>query len=616
MAQQIHIDILVDGDFKVNPYSSLSIFQTINDHHSFEVKFSHEIKSGSDVIFISKFQSFLGKTISITLGHDLYGAKNQNEHLFKGIITDVQMNSDTYDPGSIILKGFGSTIALETIESCSTHLEKNLQQIVSKTISDVPSNILSVSNSPVFKKAIPYLVQYKESSFSFLKRIAHLYGEWLYYDGKELFFGKPQKFPLIELQYPENLSHLNFSIGVKPLNYTGKTFSLEKVDKKQEVDSSTLNIQGLGGYGKAALKGSEDVFSLKANAPTTRWSEKSEMEAEVLKKKGSLASDLIHLHADSDDSSVHVGTIVNIVKHGSSLGKYFVTEVLHQTDGNGNYSNSFKAIPSEVEYLPSPIFQKPFIDHQIGKVIDNKCPDGNGRVKVQLMWQPDEDKSSLPWIDVISPSAGKFTNNKKNRGFHFTPEVEDYVMVCFTDGDPSRPYVAGSISTYDSRNSSSNKDNFEKLISTRGGNTIYFRDNEDKGEQEIRLETDDKNFISIVLLKKAGTINLISSSTVNVKSEKINFEGKDITIKASNDLNLSAGNNFNLDVSKVAAMKANKELTLDSVGDIKATSSNKVALGGIDIELNGTKSVKASGVMAELSGSAMTTIKGALVKIN
>jgi hypothetical protein len=625
MAQQIKLEILIDGSLEVTPFTSLSVSQKINDHHQFELRFNQDIKKGDDKIFISKYQDYLGKSIAITFGADLYKLTvNHTDKVFKGIITDIQMNNDTYDQGSIIVKGYSTSIALETMDSCSIHLEKSVEQIVSKLTKDIPSNILSFNIKPVFKKAIPYIVQYKESTFNFIKRLAFQYGEWLFYDGKDFFFGKPQKFPEVELKYPIDISHLNFSMGIKPLNYTGNTYSLEKVDKKEVAPNHKESINGIGSYGNVAVKSASDLFLLSANAPTVRWENKAELEEEVKIRKATEAASLITLEADSDHPGVHVGTIVSVTKEDASLGKFFVVEAFHTTDGNGNYTNSFKAIPSELAFLPPPSYIKPFTDTQVGKVIDNYDPDKLGRIKVQLTWQADEDKSSLPWIDVITPSAGALASGDKNRGFHFTPEIDDYVVVGFSDNDPSKPLVMGSISTHDNRDSGSNKNNFEKVITTRSGNTIYFRDLEDNKEQEIRVETDKSNFISILVKNGDGMIEVqstkdvkvVSTKTVHVESEKITIDCKDFTVKASNNIKMQAGNNFNLDVTNAVSVKGDGKITLDSQGDVKLSSLAKVELAGMDVNLKGQKGIKGDALQLDLAGSAMTNIKGGIVKIN
>ena len=618
MAQQINLEIVIDGSLKVSPFSFVSVHQQINGHHYFEVHLNHDVESGNDAVHLTKFQKYLGKKIAITFGADLYDiTKNHKDIIFMGIITDIAMSSSPNDPGNIIIKGYSPTILLESNENCSVFLEKNLKQIVTKISEKVPSNLLSMNISPKNNNStINYCVQYNESNFDFLKRLAADFGEWLMYDGDELFFGKPSTLPNIQLSFPEDISDLNLKVKLSPVNFTKNSYSLKKTDDKYLSNSSSVNVSGLGIFGDNAFKQSKSVFSIDSNSPTHRnISDKSDLDSYVKNRQSSEAASLAVLQANCDNPGVHVGTIVDVKKNGTSVGKFLVISVAHSSDGLGNYSNVFEAIPAEVDYLPSPVFKRPYVEPQIGKIIDNKDPKGLGKVKVQLTWQKDEDKSSLPWIPVMTPSAG---GKNKNRGFHFTPEIDDYVLVGFTENDPSKPFVMGSITTEENRDSKPDEKNFEKIIRTRSGNTIYFRDKEQDNEQEVRIETDKMNYMSILVNSDKGTIeinstkviNIIAKDDVNITSEKtVHVKSKDITIEAQNDIVMKAQGKI--------AMQANKDITAAANGkvDIKATQDFKAA--GMNAEISGQIGAKVKGsATAELSSGAQTTVKGAMVMIN
>jgi len=621
MAQQIKLEIIIDGDLNISSFISLNVYQRINDHHSFELRFSHEVKQGNDAITITKFQDYLGKQITITFGGDMYEiSKNHDDRIFKGIITGVSMADTPWEPGTIILRGSGSSVLLDTIESCSTHLEKNLSQIVKSIGEEIPGNLLTTSVNPVNKATIPYLVQYNETDYDFLKRLAAEFGEWLVYDGNELHFGKPSSLPSVQLNFPEDVSDLDFSMRLSPANFKKNSYSLKKLDDQFEVESASVSVSGLGNFGDIALKSSQDVFSKSPVSPNGRGAEKSQVDDSVKIRKGAISSDMVVLRASSDNPGVQVGTIVDLIKEGSNLGKYLVIDAVHNADGNGNYTNRFKAIPSEVEILPPPVFRRVFVEPQIGKVLDNKDPDGKGRIKVQLMWQPDEDKSSLPWMQQLSPSAG---GGGKNRGIHFTPELGDFVMVGFTANDPSQPFVMGSITSDDNRDSSPNKDNFEKSIITRSGNTIFFRDKENSKEQEIRVQTDDENYLSILLTNGDGTIEIKSNKKINISSSStVNVRSGDISIKGTN-IKMEASDSFDLKAKKIT-MKADTDLKAEGLDvDLKATTTMKID-GGTDLSAKAVKIAIAADAQAEikggatldLKGGAMTNIKGGLVNIN
>jgi uncharacterized protein involved in type VI secretion and phage assembly len=619
VAQQINLEILIDESLKVSPFTSLSVHQQINGHHYFEVRFNQDVKSGKAALSITKFQEYLGKSISITFGGDMYNImQNHTDKVFKGIISEIVMANTNYEQGNIIVKGYSPTILLETNKNCSFYLKKNLNQIVTKLSEKVPSNVLTFNIKPSnWKQTIPYVVQYNESNFDFIKRLACDYGEWLIYNGKELFFGKPSSLPVVKLSYPEDISDLNLSIRTMPLNYEKSAYSIKKADDKY-IAPSSVNVSGLGIYGDDALKKSDNTYLIKTSSPAMmNIVDKSHLDGYVKSKKGADASRLVVLQGNSDNPGVQVGIILDVSSQGSNIGKYLVISAVHSSDGLGNYSNVFEAVPADIEFLPAPVFTRPYIEPQIGKVIDNIDPDKLGRIKVQLMWQKDEDKSSLPWLQNLTSSAGKTGSGKKNRGFHFTPEINDYVIVNFTENDPSKPFVMGSISLDENRESGSNKDNFEKTIRTRSGNTIYFRDKENDKEQEIRIETDEKNYVSILVKNGDGTIEIQSTKDISVTSKKtVNVKSENITIESTKDITI----------------KAQGKIDIKAQGKIDMASNDDVAIEGVNLKLNAKSELKADGAtvavsakskaslkanaMLELQASGQTVLKGGIVMIN
>lgn len=85
------------------------------------------------------------------------------------------------------------------------------------------------------------------------------------------------------------------------------------------------------------------------------------------------------------------------------------------------------------------------------RVENNIDPDGVGRVQIRVPAMhglktngtPNDD---LPWASLLSPSAGC------DYGSFMVPEVGEYVMVQFEDGDPYKPILMGSVYGSGSKN--------------------------------------------------------------------------------------------------------------------------------------------------------------------
>ena len=208
----------------------------------------------------------------------------------------------------------------------------------------------------------------------------------------------------------------------------------------------------------------------------------------------------------------------------------------------------------------------------------------------------------------MMPHAGMRDGNKKNRGFFFTPEVDDYVIVGFEEDDPDRPFVMGSVPHGKAINTSMNSDNDAKAIRTRSGNTIYFYDKESSKEQEIRIETDEKNYISIKVPNGKGAIQIYSTDTIELQSEtSVTITSKDINIKASGNIDMEANQNITI--------KAGQDLKMSGM-QISAQGTSKFEAKGAQVSIAGDAQTEVKGAMLSLEGSAMTTIKGGIVQIN
>jgi uncharacterized protein involved in type VI secretion and phage assembly len=229
-----------------------------------------------------------------------------------------------------------------------------------------------------------------------------------------------------------------------------------------------------------------------------------------------------------------------------------ICKITHTTDSNGNYENEFTAIPASGEYPPY-IYNDcyPKTESQRAVVMDNKDPEQLGRVRVQFLWQQEQDDSQMtPWIRIAQPHGGD------NKGFYFIPEIEEEVMVGFENGNAEKPYVIGTLwygkKDLGSKQSpkerwSQGDSNAVKGIRTRNGHAIVFYDNPDgKG---------------CLLLYDAAHNSIV----INADDDKIYIQSKgDIELHASKDIILSAGGNI--------INNAGENIESNAGGDIHTTA--------------------------------------------
>lgn len=115
-------------------------------------------------------------------------------------------------------------------------------------------------------------------------------------------------------------------------------------------------------------------------------------------------------------------------------------------------------------------------------VTDNNDPDKQGRVKIALPWAPDAVTGRYEtWARLATLMAGN------DRGTFFVPNKDDEVLVIFQGGDPSFPFVIGSLwNGKDSPPVSASVQNERRMIRSPGGITITLDDR--KGQEAFTVE--------------------------------------------------------------------------------------------------------------------------------
>jgi len=602
--------ILSKIDISVNQKSfkkfhRVSINQNLYGIDTFEITCRYDALEELDGFLIEKSKDFLGLPVVIQTNVKVKD-KEQDGINFRGFVTEIQSSrSGITDYDEIIISGGSSEIALNRKPHNRAFLDKTLEEIVKEVFKkyEFKSKV-----TPRNKERFPYIVQFEESDFEFIKRLSIRYGEWCFFNGQEFIFGE---IPVVEksLTIGYDLKNFRYGLRVSPVK-----FDLHCVDPlKPEVyryKSGNSKIESnLNMYGKHALKMSKKMYTEGGTDYYEHLNVNESDSQKGLNQVGELeeTADALRLNELSGTSTngflnagvqVKVNCIKQDRKGKMDYGKYLITSVNHEMDSNLSYENSFTAIPAETSIPENtdPYFVRTS-SNQLGMVMDNKDPEKIGRVKISFWWM--ETKQTTPWIKIANPYTGKET------GFYFVPAVNTQVLAGFEDGDVEKPYCLGFLYNKNGKPDPAwvgNRDkNFAKIhaIRTATGNTIEFHDS-DGGEKITIYDKDDKN--RITLDSANGELSLRANSKLKLKA---------------NEVEISADKGIYITSEDEIGLMAKKNMDISSLKSGSVTASEKLSVEGTNIEMKANAALKAEGkASSEVSSSGVTTVKGSMVKIN
>ena len=565
------ISVSIDGK-RLFSFKSLELKQSINEHHTFTLILDPEISGKNRLHDLNDCTKWLGKNMTVHAGED-------DEVIFVGIITNINLHKEESTLGCLLIKGYSTTYRLENAPSYHSWTDQTLASIVERLTTD--AGVRAQINTE-HKEEILYESQYNESDFGFIKRLAKQYGEWMYYDGKCLVFGKPKKEKTIELEYGTDLYTLD--IGIQTLARPLKVLSYQARGAQAMAENSANRPDGQDELGYKAFNASLEMFktpSVQTAMPRIRYVQ--QLTDYAKKRQESTAAESHYIVATSGNPLLTVGSVVEVKSSllenfkgisTETLGEFIITEITHNVGEGNYYTNEFKAIPAGIRTLPEPDVSMPTAEAQMATVVSNDDPRGIGRVQVRMNWQTGNMQTG--WIRVMTPDAGSSDKVNTNRGFVFIPEVGDKVLVGFRNGDPNRPYVMGSL--FNGSTAAGGLDaNHLKSIRTRSGHAIELDDSptslgitiKDHKGNSIHIDSEGDNIV--INAKKDITINAGETFTVNCKNanifaqESINMNaeesisstsGEDTTIQAGRSLTETAGDNYTL-----AANSSNLQIT-------------------------------------------------------
>lgn len=580
-------------------FVSLHLRQGFNQHHTFTVMVNYLSPNNTFQQTPEKFIGYIGETASISFVHRQTG----ESYDFEGIITQVEMVGSMGETGGVAIHGTSPTILYENNRTLDSWMDQSLSTII-KEVTQEYGKVNLVSN-PKYATPIPYMAQYNESVFDFMNRLSALYGEWFYYDGTKVYFGKPDRDNTEKIVYDMDLEEVRLVANLVP----GKSARYDYVaqENKQHNADTPAKPDGMNDLQSIAHSCSEKAYTAKTtSAADPHVTDKAELDEQMRIVKNASGANLLNIKGIGKTCRIRIGEIIDVSFPDRMklppLGKFRIVGIEHEVRRDGHYSNSFVGVPDGTVHIPVPDVKRPLALPELATVKENNDDKGQGRVKVAFDWQ--KNGKTTNWIRVQTPNAGVSGAVPKNRGWVFVPEVGDQVMVSYEHGNPDRPYVTGSV-FHSGSGKGGDKDNKVKSIITRSGNAIVFDDEtgsivitDQTGKQLIMLDGTDA---ITVMAKKSITLTNEAESVIVMDDKSIGLQADTIALEGRKSVTLLSGN-------ECMVLSSEKSIISSSGTNIKQEAEKDYDVAA----KNGT----VNGVNLMIEGKGNVTVSGGIVKFN
>lgn len=547
--------------------------------------------------------SLLGSKVSLSMT-TLRRDENMNEKgdtlTFSGIVFGVRNSRDVMGNVAYIqVTAYSPDYLLVDNPHCASFEDKTLSEIINEVIGD-NGKLINTDLCPIQTARLPYTVQYNETSYQFISRLAQRFGEYLYFDSGKFHFGRAPQGKNIVL-YPDiDVLGYSYQLGMEHTDFHHAQHDYLKY-KNTSSDAYTLASGRMHELTDMVYEHSHSAYKKPTmqdmHSTSQEYSTFSQNEMSATAEGYGAKARMMTCNIRTNRADLCIGDKITIGEMTDEGGlsstehqELMAVGVKYHFSADGHFENEVTAIPSVSPYAPYGIEDLyPVCESQRAQVVDNNDPEHLGRIRVQFLWQQlQPGLCATPWLRIAQPHGGD------DKGFYFIPEIGEEVMVAFENGNGEKPYVVGTL--YHGKQQPGRKwphdQNNIKAIRTRNGHTVEIYDEGDGGYIKI-YDYQKENYIltystdeKLIKLESTGNIELYAKNDIIMRA------GHDISVYAGNDEAVFVGNNRNTEVQSndVTNIGNDQNLVVGNNRDTSISNNNTIQIGGDKIiDINGNK---------------------------
>jgi phage protein D/phage baseplate assembly protein gpV len=367
------------------------------------------------------------------------GATDQNttHTLFKGEIVTLE---PSFESGTVamIIRAYDRSHRMMRSRKLRAFNKQSIGDIVTQLCQDHGfSASVKGSTGPV----LDYVIQHNESDWDFMWRLLDRIGFEFVLDDKSATIAKPgDTGDTVELGFPDDIPSFRPRVTAVQQASSVTVHGFDHSAKQKMTGSSASPDQVTrAGIDRDSIEGAFGETTIDIVGQSFR--DQSELTAMAQSQLDQLANAYVAAVGETEGNpAIKAGVKLQISGVGRNFsGTYRAARVEHTISSGGAYTTKFFNSLGEHTLVGQSGGSGggAHIDSLIvGIVTNNNDPEGMGRVKVKL---PAVDEQESFWAPVAVPAAGGA------RGLSMLPVPDEQVIVGFENGDPSYPYVLGSV---------------------------------------------------------------------------------------------------------------------------------------------------------------------------
>ena len=352
MVTYFEIDVQINGESPFNMIADFTLLERYDYHHSFEIKAPLDTVESNENQVFTKSKNFLGQGIKIKFIGGTNEHNGQTVHEFNGVVTSVAIARDGGSAAYLMVRGFSPTIILDHGLNTKVYKDKTLSALVDEVGRYPFEGGVRLNVNPSPNPTLHFIHQHKESNYAFLSRLANRYGQWFFFNGQNIIFGKPSSGPSVELKFGSNLIDFEIALALAPTKF--KTMAIDEESKA--LTANTVPVDHLDSLGSFVFDQSEKYFYQEqvynADSSVTSLSDVQDISKT---RRAAIAAGMVRVSGSSVEPKLKVGDTISIEADGASgYGNYTVIIIKHSMSSHGNYVNEFEAISASLG-VPLPI---------------------------------------------------------------------------------------------------------------------------------------------------------------------------------------------------------------------------------------------------------------------